>query len=349
MSYTYDALYRLTVAQAGATATPTWKLGFTYDRYANRTAQTVLAGTGVPSNTVTINPAANRITDPGYSYDANGNMTTDGVNALVYAAENRMVSSSGSTYGYDGNSLRVVKTSGGTTTVYVFDRQKVIAEYVNGVLGEEYIYLGKDLLAAYAGATLIYYHRDHLSVRTITDGTSGTVVGQQAHYPYAETWYATGTTTDYRFTSYKRDAESGNDYAVFRYDVNRLGRFASPDPIAGSFAVPQSLNRYGYVAGDPVNRIDPAGLRGFDDFFPPPFGFCSPFPFRVTLLIDGLEVPPFLICPRSLMRAFSWGPFATVICSCFGQNVIPFGTIVKECVFRCSFRRFNCVRQQDIQ
>ncbi len=159
--------------------------------------------------------------------------------------------------------------------------------------------MGKDLLAAHAGATLIYYHKDHLSVRASTDGSSGTAVGQQAHYPYGETWYATGTTTDYFFTSYKRDAESGNDYAVFRYDVNRLGRFSSPDPIVGSFAAPQSLNRYAYVAGDPVNRIDPNGLQFFDDFFSPPFGFCSPFPFRVTLLIDGFEVPGFFLC-RSL-------------------------------------------------
>jgi len=28
-----------------------------------------------------------------------------------------------------------------------------------------------------------------------------------------------------KFTGKERDAESGNDYATFRYHVNRLGRF----------------------------------------------------------------------------------------------------------------------------
>src|SRR2546425_2441502 len=36
LKYTYDALYRLSVAQAGPDASPTWKLGFSYDRYGNR-------------------------------------------------------------------------------------------------------------------------------------------------------------------------------------------------------------------------------------------------------------------------------------------------------------------------
>ncbi len=68
------------------------------------------------------------------------------------------------------------------------------------------------------------------------------------------------TTTKWQFTSYERDAESGNDYATARYHINRIGRFASPDPLAGSIADPQSLNRYAYVGNDPVDAIDPLGL-----------------------------------------------------------------------------------------
>jgi RHS repeat-associated protein len=90
--------------------------------------------------------------------------------------------------------------------------------------------------------------------------SSGNVIGQQAHYPYGEQWYAQSTTTKWFFTDYERDSESGNDYASFRYGVNRLGRFASPDLLAGSIGDPQSLNRYAYVRDDPVNGVDPLGL-----------------------------------------------------------------------------------------
>jgi RHS repeat-associated protein len=90
--------------------------------------------------------------------------------------------------------------------------------------------------------------------------SSGNVIGQQAHCPYGEQWYAQNTTRKWLFTNYERDAESGNDYAAFRYNTSRLGRFASPDLLAGSPADPQSLNRYPYVRDDPANGVDPLGL-----------------------------------------------------------------------------------------
>ena len=61
--------------------------------------------------------------------------------------------------------------------------------------------------------------------------------------------------------SYEWDAESDNDYAIARYYVNRLGRFMSPDLIAGDIGDPQSLNRYLYVLDDPINLTDPFGLQ----------------------------------------------------------------------------------------
>ncbi|MGH9725430.1 MAG: RHS repeat-associated core domain-containing protein, partial [Candidatus Acidiferrales bacterium] len=71
---------------------------------------------------------------------------------------------------------------------------------------------------------------------------------------------ATGTTTKLKFTSYERDGESGNDYALGRYYENRLGRFTATDPLAGAAGNPQSLNRYAYVQNDPINSADPSGM-----------------------------------------------------------------------------------------
>jgi RHS repeat-associated protein len=137
------------------------------------------------------------------------------------------------------------------------------AEYSLGAAAsspnKEYIYAGSSLLATIQGTTTTYHHPDHLSVRLDTD-SSGNVVGQQGHYPFGESWYASGTTTKWQFTGYERDTESANDYATARSYVNRLGRFSSADPFAGSTFDPQSLNRYAYVENDATDLSDPLGL-----------------------------------------------------------------------------------------
>jgi len=98
-------------------------------------------------------------------------------------------------------------------------------------------------------------------LRLSSSGTvTGTVTRTFGHLPFGETWYETGTAIKWKFTSYERDAESGLDYSIFRYDSSRLGRFMTRDPLAGSAADPQSLNRYSYVGNNPANFIDPLGL-----------------------------------------------------------------------------------------
>ncbi|MGH9565365.1 MAG: RHS repeat-associated core domain-containing protein, partial [Candidatus Angelobacter sp.] len=84
------------------------------------------------------------------------------------------------------------------------------------------------------------------------------------HFPFGETWYETGTTDKWKFTSYERDSaagESGLDYAMFRYYSSGQGRFMSADLLAGSIDAPQSLNRYTYADNNPLNFVDPLGLH----------------------------------------------------------------------------------------
>jgi RHS repeat-associated protein len=273
-TYTYDPLSRLSVASTtGSTSYPAWGLQWTYDRYGNRTVQSIHSGCVAPmtcpTNSVTVSPSTNQITtSPScspYCYDLSGNMTNDGSNTFVYDGENRATSANNSsvTYAYDGSGLRVQKSiHNGTTTAYVSSGGNVIAEYDNGAApsspSREYVYAGGVLEAKIEGSATVYYQRDHLSNRLITD-SSGNVAGEQGHFPYGESWYLNNTTTKWEFTTYERDSESGNDYAMARYDVNRLGRFLTPDPMGGSSADPQSLDRYNYVEDDPINLIDPTG------------------------------------------------------------------------------------------
>ena len=257
-----------TALTSGSSSYPQWGLKWTYDRYANRTAQTITAGSNVPANSVTVNAATNQITGSPYAYDASGNMTNDGLNTLVYDAENRATiatnSGSSGTYTYDGRGLRVSKCVATCTssTRYIFSGAKVIAEYSASASPSapniEYIYAGTTLIASEDNTgTYRFYQRDHLSNRLVT-GLSGNILEQLGHYPYGESWY-NATNDKLLFTTYERDAESGNDYAQARYYVSRLGRFSSVDPLAGSTSDPQSLNRYVYAHDLPVFLVDPSG------------------------------------------------------------------------------------------
>jgi RHS repeat-associated protein len=274
VSYTYDGWARLkTAATTGSTTYPAWGLSWTYDRYGNRTEQIQTAGSP-PAHDPAVDPETNRFTDSGYTYDDAGNMTADGLNTLAYDGESRVATSTTNsvttTSTYDGNSLRVKKQVGsGTATIYIFSGSKVIAEYAAGAgTGSptvEYIYAGGSLVASIDSSSTRYHHADHLSVR-VTSNTSGTSIGEQGHYPFGESWYSTGTGSKFRFTSYERDQgsnESGNDYAVFRTYIGRLGRFNRPDPIAGSILDPQSLNRYAYVRSNPISNTDRLGLESY--------------------------------------------------------------------------------------
>lgn len=272
-AYTYDGLGRLSQAQTNdLTATNTWRLAWSYDRYGNRLSQTLTGGTiAVGQPQLTVDATTNHITMSGFNYDANGNLTQDTAGTYTYDAENRMtqsvVNSVTTSYAYDGNRLRVVKGP----TVYIYSAGKIIAEYANGSLSKEYIYSGSKLVATIAGTTVTYHHPDHLSNRVETDA-SGNITRTFAHLPFGENWYETGTADKWKFTSYERDQESGLDYATFRYYGNGYGRFTSADPLQGSLGNPQSLNRYAYVTNDPANRVDPFGLHLF---LITTFGFCS--------------------------------------------------------------------------
>jgi RHS repeat-associated protein len=266
ISYSYDSLYRLTAATTNGSANYVkWGLSMSYDRYGNRLGESQTYG-APPTNSVSVSATTNQITGSPYSYDANGNMSNDGNNTLVYDAENRVLSAANGgasgTYTYDGNNLRVKKVSASTTTIYLFSGTKVIAEYSGTSapypLVREYIYAGASLLARIESGATKYYHQDHLSNRAVSD-SNGNVLTQLGHYPFGESWY-NATNDKLLFTSYERDTESGNDYAMMRSYVNRLARFSSRDLLSGAADNPQSLNQFSYVLGNPTNLLDPWGL-----------------------------------------------------------------------------------------
>jgi YD repeat-containing protein len=109
----------------------------TYDRYGNRTAESVTSGSG-PSNSVSVSASTNQITGMGsasFYYDSNGNQTQDDLYTYKYDAENRMVEMDNigggtvATYAFDGHSLRVVKVWGAGRTFSIFAGSQLISEF----------------------------------------------------------------------------------------------------------------------------------------------------------------------------------------------------------------------------
>jgi uncharacterized protein RhaS with RHS repeats len=89
-------------------------------------------------------------------------------------------------------------------------------------------------------------------------------------------------------------------YSFRRYYDPATGQFISVDP-----AVDQTEAPYGYVAGDPVNSIDPYGLgilQGASDFFA---GFGDTITFGGTAWVRG-EINSAFGLPNSVNYCSSW-------------------------------------------
>jgi RHS repeat-associated protein len=261
-SYQYDPLGRLQLAQTvDQTSSNTWKLSYAYDRYGNRLSQEPTGGAGtMPASSTPTDPLTNHIIGSGVTYDALGNMLSDGLNYYAFDANGRLVSTSsvpgfGSgavnlSYGPDGKLVRK------GNTVYIYANGRLIAEYANGAAASlptaEYVNLHDQQLARIVGGVVTLNLRDHLSTRVNTD-VAGKPVRTYGSFPFGETAYDTEVTNDFKFTSYRRDPSTGLDDADARFYSSRLGRFISMDAVADD-------NRYAYVGNDPINKFDPSGM-----------------------------------------------------------------------------------------
>jgi len=111
------------------------------------------------------------------------------------------------------------------------------------------------------------------STRAVMSGTS--VIARHDFLPFGEEISAgTGMRTSgqgfgvidkirQRYAMTEHDDTSGLDHTWWRKYDNRSGRWTSPDSYNGSAttADPQSFNRFSYVQNDPVNFVDPSGLK----------------------------------------------------------------------------------------
>ncbi|HYO78785.1 MAG TPA: RHS repeat-associated core domain-containing protein, partial [Thermoanaerobaculia bacterium] len=274
VSYTYDALYRLTgeTVTGDATAAANGSLAYTYDAVANRLSR-VSTLAAIPATTSEYD-ANDRLTSE--AYDANGTLRAANGVTYTYDFEDRLRSVNGGTIRlvYDGDGNRVAKTVGGVTTRYLVDDlsptgySEVVEEVVAGAVQRVYTY-GEQAIGQRQQRNgnwqISFYGVDaHGSVRFLT-GATGTITDTYAYDAFGILTSSTGTTlNNYLFNGQQYDSDLGFYFKRARFYSQEGGRFLTIDPMEGRLDEPVTLHRYVFANADPVNRVDPWGTSAIE-------------------------------------------------------------------------------------
>ncbi|MGD0855669.1 MAG: RHS repeat-associated core domain-containing protein [Dehalococcoidia bacterium] len=229
--------------------------------------------------------SADEITSPGFTYDKNGNLTSDGNFNYTYNALDQLVQvnkvSGGSlvaTYTYNQDGTRRSKTTSQGTTTYDWDASgNLIKE--SGPNGTFYYYYdpsGRMIAFKKNGTIYIIHDNQRGDIESVTT-ESGSVVAQYHYDPWGNQVSYSGTVTlPFGYAGYYYDSETGLYYLKSRYYSPALERFITRDSHDNiKYTNAQTLDLYTYCCDDPVNCVDPTGNGEVWNNFGEEIGTCS--------------------------------------------------------------------------
>lgn len=269
--YGYDSLDRLTSATQGVSS---W--GYAYDGIGNRLTSTVGAVSttyGYFANTHRLQSLSGA-QSKSYSFDAAGNMTSDGTTTWVYGGNGRPTSAGGTAFAINALGQRVMKGTGTSAIRFVYDDWRLLGEYdAAGSVIQETVWLGDLPVATLrpngtGGAAIYYVHADQLGTpRAVTRPSDNQVVWKwdntEVFGDSAPDENPSGLGSfafNLRFPGQYYDAETGKHYNYFRDYDPEVGRYLRSD----SVGLAGGLNTFGYVRGSPLALADPLGLTPSD-------------------------------------------------------------------------------------
>lgn len=199
-------------------------------------------------------------------------MTSDGVNSYTWDRANRLltwdngVAADLVNHAYDGEGRRVsraVGTTSPTITKYLLDIQPGLAVVLSQTEGSDvtrFVHAPRGIHARQDNDNLWHWTvQDGLGTVRMETDNSVVMEGSQNLDPYGNLIDLVNgeVGTPYGFTGELVDGSGLLDLRARRYNAG-LGVFASLDPL-------ELTNRYTYVSGNPINRVDPLGLQDQGD------------------------------------------------------------------------------------
>jgi RHS repeat-associated protein len=203
-----------------------------------------------------------------YSYDANGNVASNGTIGFTYDFSNQPIALTGSVssgaFVYDGNLKRAKQIMGGKTIYSVYSASGTLLHRDDATTNTttDYVAAAGKTIARVKGTEVIYMHQDHLGSPVVATDAAGAIAWREDYTPYGEKRLDPfGNKDDESFTGHISDTITGLTYMQARYYDPVIGRFLSNDPISFDGKSPWTFNRYAYGANNPINMVDLTGKR----------------------------------------------------------------------------------------
>lgn len=270
-SYTTDALGNRTrdvIHDTGLDASKDITRDYTYDRTNNAGPHAV---TGIAEKT----PTGDRKLS--YGYDGAGNTitrTADGdTQRLDWNHQGELTkttepSGKETTYLYDADGNRVLRSDAEATTVYLPGMELRLAKGEGAAVEATryYEFAGQTIAVRQDNGDLSFLASDHQGTSSLAINAATGAVAQRRFDPFGmDRGKATGTWPGEKgFVGGTKDEQSGLTHLGAReYDAG-LGKFISVDPLI-DYTDPQQINGYAYANNSPVSYSDSTGTSPCQD------------------------------------------------------------------------------------